>query len=116
MALYDSFQEELYNEYKQHCDNYKQSLSNNWQQCNISNIQINDYIYVEYCPSSLKDIFTHTPECGQVIKIENVKCEINNDFYKNIIIKNHNGENISIIKDWLCYYSSGYDMYILKKT
>ena len=36
--------------------------------------------------------------------------------YKNIIIKNHNGENISIIKDWLCYYSSGYDMYILKKT
>jgi hypothetical protein len=116
MALYDSFQEELYNDYKQSCETYKLSLSINWQYCNFSDICVNDYIYVEYCPSSLKHIFTHTPECGKVLKIENVYCEVNNNIYKNIIIKNHMDQEISIIKEWLCDYSDGYDMYILKKT
>ena len=115
--FYDQFEEQYYNDHAKNCTNYKETLApiDKWQSCNMDDIIIGDYIYIEYLPSSQKHIYTHVPECGQVINIEYVKCDFTNTNSKHIFIRNHNGCDILINKDGLCMYSSGYDMFIQKK-
>ena len=114
--FYSTYDEETYNKHTDKCIIYKNLLAkpDKWSTCCLDDINVGDYIYVEYCPSSLKNLYEHTPECGQVVEIKNTLCIVTNNNYKDIIIKNHLNDNISIIKDWLGYYSKSYEIYLEK--
>lgn len=119
MDFFDAEQEH-YNNYCQQCTKYKNKLSNEtckWVDTNIDNIKVGDEIYVEYIPSSLKNLYDLTPECGKVVEIQYVDCpyETNNK-YTDIVIINHLDLKISIDKGWLGMYSRCYDVAIYKKS
>jgi hypothetical protein len=105
-----SFEEiDYYNKYSIKCNKYKSSISkfeDDWTNIQRVDLNIGNYIYVEYTPSSQKYLYTHTPECGKIVEID----EVTEDIY----IINQDNEKISIIKDGLGLYSSAYDMYIQK--
>ncbi len=104
---------EHYSTYTEKCNNYKYSIEpieDNWKFICIDDINIDDYIYVRYDPYSLKHLYEHTPECGKVIEIKIEQDVIYNKKYKNIIICNHLGIEMSIHKYWLGDYSNGYDL------
>ena len=113
----------FYEEVSNKCNNIKQQQFNGeWKSIKIDDIQVDDYIFITYTPNSQKDLYTHTPEIGKVIKIDNTDCVNPNNYndssthfiINDIIIKNADDEEISIHKYGLCYYSNGYDMYIEK--
>lgn len=80
----------------------------------INELHIDDIIYVNYLPSSLKHLYELFSECGKIIDIKTSKDVFNNKF-TDIIILNHNNEITSIFKYWLGDYSPNYDVLIRKK-
>ena len=116
----DSYEEECFNEIADQVIKYKDEISSNpdeWISCTESDIKIGDIIYVYYMPDSQRYMFTHSPECGQVIDIINKQFEAYNDKIQDelcIIINNHNSTNVFLNKDHLSIYSTGYYMSINK--
>ncbi len=103
---YDDEEVQYYKEYKNECIKYKNNIgSDNMWKSFESNINLGDKIYIEYLPMSQKYIFTHTPECGIVV-------EINEN--KEIFILNHKNQVTNIEKGYLGLYSKAYDMIIYK--
>lgn len=101
--------EEHFLNYKKECCEYKNSLNHDEKKwinyyC-LSELKVNDIIYIEYLPNSQKYLYLHTPECGKIIEIS-----IENE----IFILNHEKKIINIEKDHLSMYSTGYDMIVKK--
>ena len=105
--MYDIYDIEHYNTYKQLCLEFKDSLNENWVDVDdVSDLVLNDTIYIEYTPMSQKHLYEHTPECGVITSI-------NKDFDQ-IFIINHTNNIIDIIKPGLGLYSSNYFITIYK--
>lgn len=103
--MYEEEEYMIYKEYENACIEYKNKLGpeNNWISIN-HNIKVGDKIYVEYLPCSQKYMYTHTPECGTVTKINE----------EGIFICNHENITINLEKGYLGWYSKAYDMLIYK--
>ena len=113
----DLYEQEIFYDIEKKCENYKNNITMEnmtWKQVSINDVDIGDYIYVKYYPYSLRDLYTHKPEIGKVISNEYSTDAYSNNIQKDIKILNYDNEDISINKGYLCYYSSGYDMEILK--
>ena len=113
----DSYEQEIYEQIEAKCNEYEKIITKTnmtWKLVNQEDINIGDYIKVRYYPSSIKDLYTHTSEIGQVIFKELVLNPYNNLLENEIKILNYDNLETSIIKGYLCMYSSGYDMEIYK--
>ena len=81
------------------------------KQIQISDIKINDYIYITFTPDSQKYIYSLYSKIGKVIKID-LKNNILD--YPDIIIMNNDGYEENILHGSYAYYgnSLGYNYYI----
>lgn len=122
-TMFTDYEINYYEEISNKCNAIKQqNLNGEWKSIKIDDIQIDDDIFITYIPNSQKNLYTHTPEIGKVIRIDKTNCVNPNNYndhsthfiINDIIIKNADDEEISIYKYGLCYYSNGYDMYIEK--
>jgi len=113
----DLYEQEIFEDIEKKCEIYKNEITLKnmaWKQVSTSEVDIGDYIYVKYHPYSLRDLYTHKPEIGKVISNDYTTDVYSNNIQKDIKILNYDNEEISINKGYLCYYSSGYDLEILK--
>ncbi len=103
--MYDEEELIIFKEYENECIEFKNKLGSekNWVIYN-HNLKIGDKIYVEYLPCSQKYLYTHTPECGTVVEINE----------NEILILNHKNIKINLEKGHLGWYSKAYDMIIYK--
>ncbi len=81
----------------------------------ISDLQVNDTVYINFYPNSQKYIYSLYPKYGKVlsIKLDKHFDNLEKKYYQNYIIKiqNHNGLIENLLHDGVSYYgtSLGYD-------
>jgi hypothetical protein len=70
MSYYSDYEIEMYENTILELDEFKSSFKGEWKNVDASDIQIGDFIYVDYIPDSQNYIYQLVPKFGTVSEIE----------------------------------------------